>query len=122
MHRATARLFAEVLASDPAQALDPECQCRFRAACAAAMCGSGRSKDAHQLTPEEQAHWREQSLQWLRAELSHVRDSGFNADGRKKIAKWRADPDLNGVRDPTLLATFSEDERRAFAAFWADVN
>jgi serine/threonine-protein kinase len=122
MHLATARLFAEVLASDPALARDSECQCRFRAACAAAMCGSGRSKDAHQLTPEEQAHWREQSLQWLRAELRHLRESGFNADSRKKIAKWRADPDLSGVRDPTILVNLSEDERRAFVAFWADVN
>jgi serine/threonine-protein kinase len=119
MHLASARLFAEGFASDPALAQDIESRCRFRAAAAAAMCGSGQSKDGPQITPEEQARWRDQSLQWLRADLAALRDS---ANGPTVLAKWRTDPDLRGVRDPVFLVNFPEGERSSFTELWADVN
>jgi serine/threonine-protein kinase len=121
MHLACARLFTEAFASDSALAQDSESRCRYRAACAAARCGSGQSKDGSKLTPEEQAHWREQALLWLRADLAVLRDPA-NTGGLKILAQWRTDPDLLGVRDPALLAILPESERSGFTAFWSDVN
>jgi serine/threonine-protein kinase len=120
MHLATARLFSEAFAADAALAEDVESQCRFRAACAAAACGCGRSTDGGEIAPEEQARWRKQSLEWLRADLTSLRDA--TAKRRESLAKWRTDPDLRGFRDPEFLATLPEAERSRFRTLWADVD
>jgi eukaryotic-like serine/threonine-protein kinase len=120
MHLAAARLFAEVFEADPALARNIENQCRYRAACAAAMCGCGRSTGGTPLTPEEQARWRERSLQWLRADFAAHNEGGAKADEIELMARWRSDPDLRAVRDPPFLATLPE--KAAFGAFWADVD
>jgi serine/threonine-protein kinase len=121
MYLTTAKLFSEAFANDPTLAEDFESQRRFRAACAAAACGCGRSTDGGPITPEEQARWRAQSLEWLRADLTTLHDSA-TVKRLETLSKWRTDADLRRLRDPVFLATLPEAEQSAFRALWADVD
>ncbi len=40
----------------------------------------------------------------------------------RNLARWAADPNLKGVRDPEDLAALSEAEREGWALFWTEVS
>jgi serine/threonine-protein kinase len=125
--RASARLYADAFAADPALADDPRSRQRYNAARAAARTGCGRGSDTAGEGEPERARWRKQAREWLRAELAawvRVIDSSPAArgDGWKALTLWQVDPDLACVRDPGELAKLPADERTEFVALWADVT
>jgi tetratricopeptide (TPR) repeat protein len=128
LHGASSRFWREVFQEQPALAADLRAQHRYSAACAAALAGSGFGQDQPPLDDAAKARWRTQALDWLRADLAawtKALESG-PAPMRESIPKtlqhWKADPDLAGLRDPTMLAKLPEDERRACQVLWSAVE
>ena len=119
---AAARLFVEAFAKDPALAQDLSIQFRYRAACAAALCGGGYASDGRSISPEERSAWRARSLKWLREELAALRVGATPSFRASLLSLWLNDRELLGVRDPAFLAKLPESERAAFTALWAEVN
>jgi serine/threonine-protein kinase len=125
---AAARLYADAFAQDPGLAGDFRAGHRVRAARAAALTGCDLGKDTSGLEDNERKRWRDQSLQWLRADLTAWNES-LAADPenarplvRQTLTRWRGDRDLTGVRERDALEKLSEDERIDFGRFWGDVN
>ena len=68
---------------------------------------------------------RRQACRWLREDLTAREQSLGGAAGRLRaaqLARWRADPDLAGLREPAELAKLPGDERRDCLALWAEVE
>jgi eukaryotic-like serine/threonine-protein kinase len=144
-----ARLFADAFAADPAlaQQLNSACraratlgdkqpvsrmeelytECRYPAARCAILAECGLGADAAKLTTAEQARWRKQAIEWLRADLAmwaQIRDSGSRAACAlvgKVLARWESDPDLTGLRDPGALEKLPPDERQEWLALWREI-
>ena len=125
---ALARVFADAFATDPRLAEAVRDGHRYAAARAAARAGCGRSPDAAGLTESERARWREQARTWLRADLAawaKVLDgdpTGARQDVRQQLTRWRADPDLAGMRDPAELDRLPAEERKDCLALWVEVG
>jgi tetratricopeptide (TPR) repeat protein/serine/threonine protein kinase len=121
------RLRAAAFALDPKMADDLNAGHRYSAACAAALAGTGKGKDAARLDAKERTHLRKQALDWLRADLAlHTRqwESGKSADRsavQRALAHWQKDTDLVGIRDKAALEKLPPDEQKAFTQLWADV-
>ena len=101
---------------------------RYSAACAAALVGSGQSKDDPALDEEKKAHWRKQAIDWLEADLTawtKIVESG-SPQARVAITEtlehWKADTDLIGLRDAPALAKLPDDEQKARRGLWAEVD
>ena len=83
--------------------------------------------DAAKLHDRERTRWRQQALDWLRADLALRRrqlESGKPADraaAQRALRRWQADLDLAGLRDAAALARLPAEEQKAFARLWADV-
>jgi serine/threonine-protein kinase len=123
-----ARLWAQALAADPKLGDDRRAQHRYNAACAAALAGCGQGADDPRPDDDARAALRRGALEWLKAERT-AWSKFLDSDGPKARAAvdailrhWKEDADLAGVRDGTALATLPADERRAWEAFWKDVN
>ena len=119
LHGASARLWAEAFRTQPKLADDMDVQNRYNAACDAAMAGSGQGKDDPPLDDEKKARWRQQAIDWLKADLtawSKILESG-PPQARQSISRtiqhWKARPDLAGLRDASALAKLPEDEQKA---------
>ncbi len=122
---ALARLYADAFAADPRLAEGPGTGHRYGAARAAALAGCGRGADVAGLGEEERRRWRQQARRWLREDLAAREQSLGGAAGRLRaaqLARWRADPDLAGLREPAELAKFPADERTDCFALWAEVG
>jgi serine/threonine-protein kinase len=127
LYATSARLWADAFAADPHLAADLAAGYRADAACAAALAGCGRGKDAARLDDRQRAHCRRQALQWLGAELAAcmkaLRRGG--AEGRRlaqqRLGSWQFGWELAAVRDPAALARLAEVERVSWARFWAEV-
>jgi tetratricopeptide (TPR) repeat protein len=113
-----ARLSAGALVDNPALRA-----ARYNAACAAALAGVGKGRDAKTLDDAERARWREQAVAWLRADLV-LREKQLAADPAevaRALAHWTKDPDLTGIRDEAEVANLPAEERTACRALWRDV-
>ena len=128
LHTASARLLAEALADDPKLADDRQAQHRYNAACAAALAGSGQSKDDPPPDDAAKAKLRQQALDWLQGELAawaNLLDAG-PAEMKAKIAPtlqhWKTDTDLAGIRNDKELEKLREEERVALTQLWNDVD
>jgi eukaryotic-like serine/threonine-protein kinase len=124
---ALARLYADAFAANPPLAEDVGTGHRFSAARAAAQVGFGRGADATDLGEPDRRRWREQARRWLREDLAAWGQAlGGPAAGRLRAAqavtRWRADPDLAGLRAPSELAKLSADERKDCLALWGEVD
>jgi serine/threonine-protein kinase len=110
-------------------ALDPKLEApnRYNAACAAALAGCGRGKDAAQLPEDQKSELRRQALAWLRAELERAAkllEPGpppARATVVRTLQRWQQDRDLAGVRAPAALAKLPQAERQDLAKFWDEV-
>src|SRR5205823_2800449 len=122
LYAASARLRADAFREDPKLADDIASGSRYDAACAAALAAAGRPDDP------EQARWRKQALDWLRADLTaygRLLESGRPDDRRlvwQRLRIWQGDPDLAGLRDPAALAQLPADERQACRRLWAEAR
>ena len=128
LHGASARLWAEGFQAQPKLAEDLNVPNRYNAACAAALAGSGLGKDDPPLHEEKKAHWRNQALDWLKADLtawSKLLESG-SPQARQAIPQtlqqWKADTDLAELRDAPNLVKLPDDEQKACRALWAEVD
>lgn len=126
---ASARLFGEAFAADPALAGDLESAHRYNAACYAARAGCGHeADDAAGVAEAERTRWRTKALEWLRADLAlrgHQAGSGRSEDRAEVVSKlewWQKDPDLAGLRDADALKKLPAEEAAAWQRLWADVE
>jgi eukaryotic-like serine/threonine-protein kinase len=128
LHASSARLYAEALANSPKLAQDRKTQHAYNAACAAALAGSGQSKDDPKPDEAARAKLRRQALDWLKGELSNW--ATVQADGPadmkamvpQTLKHWKTDSDLAGIRDEKELAKLPDDERAALKEVWKDVD
>jgi hypothetical protein len=101
---------------------------RYSAACAAALAGCGRGKDAHTLNAKERARLLQQALAWLRADLAAKRKLLVKEPGKfrqvlaGKIQHWLVDTDFAGVRGEKALKQLPPAERQAWRALWTKVE
>jgi serine/threonine-protein kinase len=128
--RAAAGLFADAFGADSAVADDLATGCRYNAACAAALAGSGVGDG---ITLDEGERWRlrGQARQWLRADLAAWAKAidGGDREGRQRMRRevrrqlthWQTDPDLTALREPKSLAGFSRAEQTDCFALWDEV-
>jgi serine/threonine-protein kinase len=122
-----AGLFEKALADKP-QLADDVPMARYHAARSAALAGCGQGEDGDKLSTEERARWREQARAWLQADLTVLArklDGGTAADRAKvrdRLTRWRADPDLAGLREPSALDRMTAEERDECVALWTEVN
>ena len=70
LNRAASRFYEEAFSAAPGSAGSLSAAHRYDAACAAALAGCGRGEDAKDVDDKERARWRQQALDWLRADLS----------------------------------------------------
>jgi serine/threonine-protein kinase len=127
---ALAQVFADAFAADPRLAEELHDGHRYAAARAAARAGCGRSADAAHLGESDRAQWRAQAREWLRADLAawtKVLDgdptgaspsSPSRQSVRQQLTRWRADPELAGLRDPAELEKLPATERQECRALW----
>ena len=87
----------------------------------------GQGEDAAGLDDNERARLRQQSLGWLRADLTSRAEqltTGKPIDRTDVLATmkhWQKDSDLSGIRDELALAKLPPGEREAFSRLWSDV-
>jgi tetratricopeptide (TPR) repeat protein len=120
-YAAAVRLFAAALAEQPQLGDDRQAPPRYNAACAAALASTGQGNDAAKLSDQDKTKLRQQSLDWLRAELtawSKVRDRALV---RGMLQHWQKDSDFAGLRDQAALAKLPPAEAEAWQKLWADV-
>jgi serine/threonine-protein kinase len=127
-YAAAARLSADAFAAKPQLADDLKTSRRYNAACAAARAAAGQGTDAATLDDKERARWRQQALDWLRADLTtwSQQAEGDVPEARSTIIRtlthWGKDLDLARVRDPDELGKLEKDEREAWRKLWAEVE
>jgi serine/threonine protein kinase/Flp pilus assembly protein TadD len=128
LNMAAFRFYADAFADQPQLAENPLSPHRYNAACAAALAGCGRGKDADKLDTKERAHLRQQGLKWLQADLEAQRKLLGQAPdlARPMIAKqmqhWLQDPDFAGVRGAESLAKLPEAEGQQWQQLWQEVE
>jgi serine/threonine-protein kinase len=126
--RALARLYADAFAADSTLADDPRLGHRYNAACAAARAGCRWGTDAEGpgVGETERGLWLKQAREWLRADLAAwsraLADPAARGVVRKALTRWREDPDLACVRDPSELNKLAAGERKEYLALWAEVT
>ena len=123
------RFREEAFAEQPALLDDLAKGQRNDAAYVASLAGSGSGKDDPAPDEEARAKFRDKALGWLKADLAawgKVLDGGDDPAKKslvaKKLAHWKGDSDLAGVRDAAGLAKLPEGEREAFRALWVEVE
>jgi serine/threonine-protein kinase len=121
-NRLLVRLSTSAFAADPQLAEDVKAGHRYRAACAAALAGSGHGENGGDLSQEERARWRMMACSWLAEDLAAWArnwDSGIVGDRdlvRRTLTGWLIDPDFTGLRDPVTLYRVSVEERDEWLA------
>src|SRR5262249_35141162 len=126
-HRTAALLYADAFAAEPKRADDLRALHRYNAACNAARTGCNLGEDARALDEKERTRWRQQALDWLRADLAaraRQLETGKpedRQDVQRVLRHWREDSDLAGLREAAALAKLPADEPDACQKLWADV-
>jgi tetratricopeptide (TPR) repeat protein len=98
---------------------------RYRAACSAVLTVAGKARDLPKPAAVKQGQLRGEALGWLRAELDRatkLSEAGKSEDAPRlidRIARWKIDKDLEGVRDPKKLP---ESEQPGWRELWADAE
>jgi serine/threonine-protein kinase len=127
LYAAAARFYGDALTVEPKLADDVRGGARYNGACAAALAGSARGRDADTLDDKGRARWRRQAREWLRQDLAwwgKALDDGkaqAMAEVRWQMQSWQSDGDLAGLREPGALEALSADERKDCLALWHEV-
>jgi serine/threonine-protein kinase len=122
-----ARFAAYAFAAEAKLADDLQAGHRYHAACCAARAAAGQGASTAKLDAEGRGRWRQQALDWLRADLAawgKVVNEGSppgRAAAEKMLRHWQQDSDLASVRDPASLFRLPREERAAWERLWADV-
>jgi serine/threonine-protein kinase len=124
----SARLYTDAFQADPKLVETVDTRHRYDAACSAALASAGKGDDKLPLNEPAKARWREQAIDWLRADLVFWTKQAQSADpmARSRVSQtlqgWKTETDLAGIRDETALQALPEDERKACRALWAEVE
>jgi serine/threonine-protein kinase len=127
-YAASVRFYTDAFAADMKLAGDLRQPHRYNAACAAALAGCGQGKDADKVEEKERARLRQQSLEWLRADLALWTKLAENDNPKaretvqQKMKHWQTDADLAGVRDKDALAKLPAEEQEAWRQLWDDLS
>jgi tetratricopeptide (TPR) repeat protein len=127
-YTAAARFFRDAFAAEARLAERVTSGNRQYAACAAVLAACRQGKDAAKLDDREVEQWRQQALDWLRADLAWWSKTAETAGTpeRAVIARtmrhWQSDPELAGVRDRAALARLPQPQREQWQNLWADVR
>jgi hypothetical protein len=122
-----ARLYTEAFAAQPGLADKIDSGHRYNAACAAALAGCKKGRDAARLKDNERVRLRQQALDWLKDDLrawAQLLDAQPDKGGptvARQLAHWLEDADFAGVRGQQALAKLPAAERQAWQKLWADV-
>jgi tetratricopeptide (TPR) repeat protein len=124
LYAAAALLLRAAFAADPKLGENVPSGVRYDAACCAILAACGEGKDPDKLTDDERVQWRQQALDWLRADLNWLSKELDN--NRKKaagavqglITHWQTNPALTSVRDKDALAKLPEDEHKQWQQLW----
>jgi hypothetical protein len=124
---AAATLWARAFDRDPSLARNVAERCRFRAAGAAACAAGGQGIDGFALSPQARDLLRARALGWLEEELlvwSRHAGSEPRRDARIRTAlgRFRTDPALIAVREPSLLARLPAPDQVRWNALWSGVD
>jgi serine/threonine-protein kinase len=127
LYAAATRFYGGAFAAQPKLGDDLKAGHRYDAACAAALAGCGRGKDAEALGENERARLRKQALVWLRADLRAWREVLKKEPAKaaavvQELQHWLQDTDPVGVRGIQALARLPEAERRDWNRLWEDVE
>lgn len=123
-----AGLYAEAFAADPKIAENMIAGNRYNAACSAALAGAGQEEQKPPLVEKDKARWRQQALEWLKADLaSWTKQAGWGPPQAKALisqilTNWKLDPDLAGIRNAEAIKSLPEEEQKACRALWTEVN
>jgi tetratricopeptide (TPR) repeat protein len=127
LQAASARLYAEVIATQPDRAADLSSSLRYNGACASALAGCGKGTDAPPPDEASKGRCRAQALDWLRADLSawtkRLEEDPANSRAAilQSLRHWQVDPDLSCLRDEAELAKLPDEERKSWMALWSEV-
>ncbi len=120
------RLYGWVFAADPALADDLKNGHRYNAACIALRAAAGKDEEMTAFGVEEWGYLTGLARKWLRANLaqltSQAKDPKRSQEVRERLTYWKKDADLASVRDPAWLAAMPPANRKAWEAFWGDVD
>ena len=122
------RFYQQAFDEKPKLADDLGAQFRYNAACAAALAGCGQGVDADKLEAKERARLRQQSIDWLRADLKAYRQLLEKSVGKagpaiaKQMQHWLQDNDFAEVRGSDALAKLPEAERKDWQKLWEEVE
>jgi hypothetical protein len=128
LYVAAARFWGELSAGGSEVMGDLSAGYRYNAACAAALAGSGRGKDAVSIDEAARAKLRRQAVVWLEADLAGWAKVLKDGPPEKCTAiipllrHWKADEDLACLRDALELAGLPEAERDACRKLWGEVD
>ncbi|MDB5293914.1 MAG: Serine/threonine protein kinase PrkC, regulator of stationary phase [Phycisphaerales bacterium] len=124
-----ARFYADAFSDSPSLQEDLGTMHRYSAASAAALAGAGAGEDGGDLDEGQREKWREQSRQWLRAdlvawgkELERGSESPLRGTLLQRLQYFRLDPDLSCVRDAPALDNLPPLERDEYVAFWKELD
>jgi serine/threonine-protein kinase len=123
LYLTSVRLYRDAFASQPRLAETFRC----KAACAAALAGTGQGNDVARLDAMDRAELRYSALCWLQEHLGAgvlllAQQPGAVGAVRQNLLHWQKDPNLAGVRDSDSLAKLPEAEQVAWLNFWAEVD
>jgi tetratricopeptide (TPR) repeat protein len=125
LYGAAVCFYTEAFADKPQLADDVTGGHCYNAACAAALAGCAKGKDADRLD-KQRTRLRQQALDWLHADLQARQRQlqrwgpGRADEARQGLQHWLVDADLAGVRGEAL-AKLPNAERQAWRTLWADV-
>ena len=123
----SAAIWSAGFAADPKLAEDMQAQHRYNAACSAALAVAGKGIEKPPLDEQAKGRWREQALEWLKADLVYwTKQTESGAAEAKTLAHktlqhWRGDSDLASVRDAQELSKLADAERKEWQTFWSKV-
>jgi hypothetical protein len=127
-YAAAGKLWGDALEADPKLADDRKVPHRYNAACAAALAAAGQGEGEPAPGNQARAKLRERARMWLSAELktwTRLLESAKDPErdfAERKLAHWKRDSDLAGIRNAEALAKLPEAERKAWQALWAEVD
>jgi serine/threonine-protein kinase len=126
-YAAAVEFYAAAFTAEPQLTEDPQRPTRYHAACAAALAAAGKGKDASKLDASARAKLRQQTLDWLRADLELWRfqlkskESTQRQNVIKYLSIWQTEPNLAAVRDAPGLVQLPEAERQTWQQLWLEV-
>ncbi len=124
---ASAAIWSAGFAADSKLADDMKAQNRYDAASSAAQAAAGKGVESPPLGDQARVRWRHQALLWLKADLAYWAKQAESDEPKAKelvintLQHWKADLDLDSVRDEKELAKLPESERREWRALWSEV-